>query len=224
MSEKKKAVSITSLGVEFKKTKSEKIFKEIYERLKTGVINYYSNFGKDHQVVEDAYDEAMISIWRDIDKLDVENYSISTNVYMKTKQHIIRDNIRTVRSCGENSSMLLESPEIIDNVLINNQKSGNAIILGKHAKYQQHMNEVVAISAEDSFIEEETSEMFWSAIKQCKFYEIIYDHYYHGLKYKELSEKYGVEIQIIKNRIHHGKKQIKNILNKEYENISKIFD
>ena len=220
---KKKAMPISALGLEFKKTKSEKLFKAIYDRLKTGVIQYYSNFGKDHQIVEDAYDEAMISIWRDIDKIDVENYSISTNVYMKTKQHIIRDNIRTSRSCGDAGGIFVDSPDVVDNILANNLNGGNTIILGKHAKYQTHMNELIAKSEEDLFIKEEEITNFWNSVDKSKFSDMIKDHYCEGLKYKELSEKYGVEIQIVKNRIHHGKKQIKKILNNDYEKVSKIF-
>jgi RNA polymerase sigma factor (sigma-70 family) len=222
---KEKAMPITALGLEFKKTKSEKLFKLIYDRLKHGVIQYYSNFGKDHQLVEDAYNEAMISIWRDIDKLDVKNYSISTNVYMKTRQHIIKDNIRTTRSCGNAGGIFVDSPDIVDNLLANNLNSGNSIILGKHAKYQEHMNTLVGKSEEELFIKEEEITNFLNFIDKCNFSDIIKDHYIEGLKYKELSEKYDIEIQIVKNRIHHGKKQIKKkILNTNYEKVSKIFD
>lgn len=220
----KRRKPITTLGVEFKKTKSEKIFKEIYERVKPGVINYYSTFGKNHQLVEDAFEEAMISVWRDIDKLDVENFSISTNIYMKTRQHIIRDNIRTLRVCGESIDSMGESSEMAENILVNNHNSGNTIILGKHSKYQEYVNEVYCSSVEETFIVSEANQAFWDTVKKCKYFDVIYDHYFHGLKYKELCEKYNIDMQTVKNHIHHGKNQIKKILNIEYENIYKIFD
>ena len=218
---KSKLTPINVLGEEFKKTKSEKAFKEIYDRLRGGVINYYANFGKDHQIVEDAYNEAMISFWTNIDKLDIENFSVSTNIYLKTKQGIIRHNLKKERTTGSNNDFLQENSEVCDNVSYNSEQ---AIVTGKHGKYVDAINNRVSQSHEDDFIQEESINMFWQIVKSAKFYDIVYDHYYNGLKYKELAEKYGVDIQIIKNRIFHGKKQIKELITKEYEEISKIFD
>jgi len=215
-----KLTPINTLGAEFKRTKSEKAFKEIYDRLRGGVINYYSNFGKDHQIVEDSYNEAMISFWANIDKLDIVNYSVSTNVYLKTKQSIIRHNLKKERATGNGSDFMQENSEISDNISFTNVD----VASGKHGKYINAINSRVTLSDEDVYIDNETRNIFWSLVKKAKFFEIVYDHYYNGLKYKELANKYNIEIQIVKNRIFHGKKQIKQILTKEYEEISKIFD
>jgi len=215
-----KLTPINTLGAEFKRTKSEKAFKEIYDRLRGGVINYYSNFGKDHQIVEDSYNEAMISFWANIDKLDIVNYSVSTNVYLKTKQSIIRHNLKKERSTGSGGGHLQETSDISDNISFAN----NDIANGKHAKYVNAINSRITISDEDVYIDAESRHIFWSLVKKAKFFDIVYDHYYNGLKYKELADKYKIEIQIVKNRVFHGKKQIKQILKKEYAEISKIFD
>lgn len=216
-----KRLPINALGAEFKKTKSEKAFKEIYERLREGVIKYYSNFGKDHQIVEDAYNEAMISFWVNIDKLDIENYSVSTNIYLKTSQSIMKQNSSKIKTTGEGDETIYKSKE--EQASISNHNSSN-IVVGKHGKYVDAINTKVSESYEDEYIKREDIKLFWNVIRSAKFYDIIYDHYYNGLKYKELATKYEVDIQIVKNRIFHGKKQIKELLKKEYEEISKIFD
>ena len=66
--------------------------------------------------------------------------------------------------------------------------------------------------------------MFWDLLKNAKFYDIMYDHYFNGLKYKELSEKYNVDMHIVKNRIFHGKKQAEQLLNNNYEETYTIFN
>lgn len=207
-----KKKSLTLLGKEFKSTKSEKSFKELYERLQRGVINYYSNFGKDRQLIEDAYEEAMVSIWANIDKLDVENYSISTSVYMKTKQCIIKANNKKVKTTGEGGLSFNENGEnwTLDGTIYNNSIDSSNIV--KVDKYQEYMCNRVHKSQEDIYIETELLDEFWSMAKKCRFYNEIYDFYFNGFSHKELSNKYGVEIQIIKNRIFHGKKEIKQIL------------
>ena len=215
-----KLTPINTLGAEFKRTKSEKAFKEIYDRLRRGVINYYSNFGKDHQIVEDSYNEAMISFWANIDKLDIVNYSVSTNVYLKTKQSIIRHNLKKERATGSGNDFMQENSEISDNISFSNDDAVN----GKYGKYANAINSRVTLSDEDVYIDNESRNVFWALVRKAKFFDIVYDHYYNGLKYKELADKYNIEIQIVKNRVFHGKKQIKQILIKEYEEISQIFD
>lgn len=184
-----KKTNIKQLGRDFQKTKSQKIFKQIFDSCKPGVVNYYSKFKENSiEMIEDAYNETMISIWNDIDKIDVNTYSISTMIYLKTKQKLIRN------SSKEN---LTESYSIDAHTL--NKVHENSI-------------EPIISDIENEFIEDEKINTFWNSIKDVVgngiTYTILYDTYVNNLSGKDIAKKYNINTQIIANRIFQAKKKL----------------
>ena len=169
-------VNIKELGIQFKETKSEKKFKELFDTCKTSVINYYKNFDNPLEVLEDAYNETMISIWNDIDKFDVEKYSISTMIFLKMKQNLIR-HYKSVG--GQYNNIDIDDP-VNTNIVNDNSNS-----------------EELSYDIQDDYIKDESVNELWDGIKIVLGNEIsynyLYEKYANQMKTKEIAKKYDTK-------------------------------
>ena len=186
-----KRVSIAELGRRFKETKSEKTFKQLFEICKPTAINYFKQFNNPEEILEDAFNETMISIWNDIDKLDVENYSISTMIFLRMKQNLIRQYKKTG---GQNNSLDIDESSVIS--LVNSEDND------------------LTYDIEDDYIENENIDSFWSNVKTILnndiSYNIMYDKYVNNLKSKDIAKKYDTKLQNVLNRIFNAKKKLES--------------
>jgi RNA polymerase sigma factor (sigma-70 family) len=193
-----KKVNIKQLGIEFKRTKSEKTFKQLFDACKPGTIAYYKKFQNPIELLEDCYNETFIAIWNDIDKYDVEKYSISTMIYLKMKQNIIR-HYKSVG--GQFQSVDIDDPIVVNKVIT------------------QDMDEMT-YNLEEDYIADESVDTLWSSIKTIlnneTSYNILYDKYANNMKSKEIADKYETKLQNVLNRIFNAKKKIES--NKEIYN------
>lgn len=195
-----KKLNISQLGRDFQKTKSQKTFKQIFDLCKPGIMNHYKKFNNSVEAIEDAYNESMISIWADIDKLDVTKYSISTMIYLKTKQKLIRANKLAQDSAETSYSM------------------ENASTLYKvHAESDELVSNV-----EEEYIVDENVATLWDSVKDLLdddlSYNILYDTFVEKLSGKDIADKYNVNTQTVANRIFQAKKKIgkANTIKDEY--------
>ena len=196
-------MSIKELGILFKETKDEIVFTEIYERLKRGVIGYYTSFGKTQQIVEDAFHSAMVSIWTDIDKLNVDQYSISTTIYLKTKQNIIRQNASRAKSTGDGGEMFGEEYALTP---MGGTEYYRPQAMVQHMNAQKfHDFNLIEHSAEISLIKREKVFSLMNVLEHTKFGDYLRRHYFGELRYHEMAKEDNVPIQTIKNRIYFGK-------------------
>jgi len=183
-------VNIKALGIKFKETKSEKTFKELFDACKPGTINYYQQFNNPIELLEDCYNETLISIWNDIDKLDVEKYSISTMIYLKMKQNLIRHYKGTG---GQFSNCDIDDPAITNQVM--SEDKGDLIF-----DLQEH------------YIKDESIDTLWNNIKTIldneTTFNILYDKYANNMNSKEIAVKYDTKVQNVLNRIFNAKKKI----------------
>tara|TARA_R110000737_G_scaffold210872_1_gene228463 strand:- start:5597 stop:6193 length:597 start_codon:yes stop_codon:yes gene_type:complete len=186
-----KKVNIKELGREFKRTKSEKTFKQLFDACKPSVVNNFKKFNNPIELIEDCYNETLISIWNDIDKFDVEKYSISTMIFLKMKQNIIR-HYKSVG--GQYSKMDIEDPHVNNTVM--SEDTGNLVY-----------------DIQEEYIRDENIETLWSNIKTVlnneKSFDILYDKYAKNMKTNELAEKYETNPQNVLNRIFNAKKKLK---------------
>jgi RNA polymerase sigma-70 factor (ECF subfamily) len=68
------------LAIEFKKTKSERVYNELYKKIKPGLWNYVNNIVKDPMATEDITSTTLTKIYFKIDQYD-ESYQITTWAY-----------------------------------------------------------------------------------------------------------------------------------------------
>jgi len=183
-----KKTNISQLGRDFKETKSEKLFKQLFDLCKPGVINYYQKYGNSVESIEDAYNESMISIWTDIDKLDVEKYSISTMIYLKTRQKLIR----TIDKENSNNTFSMDSNNLTNKI---------------HNEAPETISDL-----QEEYIEDENIDTFWGNVRDILdddiSYNILYDTFVEKLSGKDIAEKYTVNTQTVANRIFQAKKKI----------------
>ena len=186
-------VNIKQLGIQFKETKSEKKFKLLFDTLKPSVINYYKKFDNPVQVLEDAFNEAMISIWNDIDKIDVVKYSISTMIYLKVKQNIIR----YYKSTGGQFSKYDIDDPIVSNMVISDKNISE---------------DSYTYDLQEDFIKNESINTLWDSIKILldneTSYNMLHDKYCNQMKTKEIAKKYDTKLQNVLNRIFNAKKKL----------------
>jgi len=185
-------VNIKSLGLKFQETKSEKTFKQLFDACKPGAIKYYLKFNNPLELLEDCYNETLIAIWNDIDKYDVKKYSISTMIYLKMKQNIIR-HYKNVG--GQYQNLDIDEPSVTNKVLA--QESGDNIF-----------------DLQQEYIKDESVETLWCSIKTILnndiSYNILYDKYANNMKSKEIADKYDTKLQNVLNRIFNAKKKIES--------------
>ncbi len=202
MTKVRKKVNIKELGIELKATRSEKVFKELYDSCKKSVINYYLQYdGNSEEMLKDCYNESMIAIWNGIHKYDVEKYSISTMIYLKTKQEIIR----------RNKEMQGKFRMDIDDPIVNN------IVVSE--------NDDSTYDMQEDYIKDESAVQLWESVREIldndMNFNLLYDKYNNNMSTKDLASKYNTKEQNVLNRIFNSKKKIteneNNIYNEFYQ-------
>ena len=66
--------SLKELGIEFKETRSERVFTDLYHRLKPGLTNYVFQIVKDYDMSNHIVSSVMSEVYNKIDK-----YSLKRN-------------------------------------------------------------------------------------------------------------------------------------------------
>lgn len=193
-------VDIKQLGIQFQESKSEKAFKALFVACEKGVHNKFLQFGNSIELIEDCYNETMISIWNDIDKFDVHTYSISTMIYMKMTQNIIR-HYKSVG--GQFTKCDIDDPIIVNKVVTENMGD-------------------FTFDLQDDFIRDENVDTLWNSIEQVldneTNFKFLYDKYARNMSTKDIATKYGTLPQNVLNRVFNAKKKLES--NKQnYKNL-----
>ena len=76
-----KEKNIQVLAENFIRTRNEREFNPLYERVKPGVLNHCYNILKDFELAEDAFLNAMSKVWQKIEQYDSERGNFSTWCY-----------------------------------------------------------------------------------------------------------------------------------------------
>lgn len=75
-----KSKTYKELALEFKKTKSERVYNELYKKMKPGLWSYIFNIVKDSDVADDITSTTLTKIYTKIDQYD-DSYQITTWAY-----------------------------------------------------------------------------------------------------------------------------------------------
>jgi len=75
-----KTKTYKELAIEFKKTRSEKTYNELYHKMRPGLWNYVNNIVKDPNVADDIVSTTLTTVYLKIDQYD-ESYQITTWAY-----------------------------------------------------------------------------------------------------------------------------------------------
>ena len=196
-----KEKNLQELGVEFKTTGSEKAFTELYKRLKPGLESYVG------KIMKTQYDiDTIISTTFSIAHEKIHQYNpewhISTWVYR----------IAYTATCMELRNRKKEALVRISE--LEDTDNGSSFSKIEYDFLGEYKDDLVLGEEKDSY--EKKIQYLQKVIREMpeKFKTVLIDRYYNNLKYEEISDKYKLPLQTVKNRIFKAKIILKEKLEK----------
>jgi len=190
-----KQLSYRELSENFIKSKSEKDYNELYQRVKPGLRNYISNVVKDVNATEDVLTNTLTKMWTKIDQYN-PSYQITTWLYRIAfneclgwiRQRNSKYSIETMKEYGI---------EISDQYA---HTSARDLLIENETKTESDWYE------EDDYLQARY-ELALANIESLKpmYKEIIEDRLLNNMKYEDIAAKHNLPLQTIKNRIRRGK-------------------
>lgn len=191
--------NLQELGLEFKNTGSDQSFTELYNRLKPGLLKYVSKIIKNPSDVDVIVANTFATVHEKIHQYNPE-WHISTWVYR----------IAYTSACMElrnrKRDSLIHFSELEDN---ENKNSISKLEFDLLGEFKDHLVDGEEVEEKEKVIIK-LHELLESLPE--KFKAVLLDRYYNNLKYEEISEKYNLPLQTIKNRIFRAKVILKEKL------------
>lgn len=207
-------MTIQELAIDYLETRSEKSFSLLYKRLYPNLRNYTKNFLTSYckANLSDNIDDIISTVWfKVINNINDYNkiWNFSTWVYAICKNELLHEKQNIFKFVH------------LDN--LNSEDSENKIS-------QENWLSTYAVNKEDVYIDEIDIEQREKTDEINKLYKmtlnailnlpeeyksIIIDREIYHMKYKEISEKYDMNIDTVKSRIKLGRSKIKDKIIKE---------
>ena len=188
-------VSYRELAENFIKTRSEKDYKVLYDKIKPGLENYVFNVVKDNEAKDDIVTNTLTKLWTKADQYDPQ-YQITTWLYRIAfneclgyiRQRNKKRSIDALRDSGIEVSRYYARTSAKDLLVEMEYKS------------------------EEDFYEEDNELMnrYEQALKGIEnlkpmYKGILEDRLLNNMKDEDIADKYNLPLQTIKNRIRRGK-------------------
>lgn len=190
-----KEKNIQVLAENFIRTRNEKEFNPLYERVKPGVLNHCYNILKDFELAEDAFLNAMSKVWQKIEQYDTERGNFSTWCYniarneslllLKSRKKYISQSPDEMEYTSAKSEEKNPSYNIEDDPLWEFLSGGNDI----DDIYEQVIDEIKELDP--------------------LYRDIMIDREINGMKYKDIADKYGIKKRSIATRIRRARTKIR---------------
>ena len=170
----------------------------LYNRVKPGLVRYISNIIKDSEVAEDIAVNTLIKMWTKIDQYNPE-FQITTWLY----RIAMNEALGYIRERNKSTSM----DRLRDDFGVEVNSSGAL----ESTSIQDLMEEAEMRTEMDFYNEEEELtdryEAALTAIRNLKplYRDILVDRLINNMKYKDIADKYDIELQTVKNRIRRGR-------------------
>jgi RNA polymerase sigma-70 factor (ECF subfamily) len=192
----KKDTSYRELSEKFIQSRSEKDYIALYKKVKPGLRSYILNVVKDKDATEDILVNTLTKMWTKIDQYDPQ-YQITTWLYRIAFNESLgwirqRNRKYSIDGMREYGVEITESNNL--------SHSAQDLLIEYHSMSEQ------------DYLDEETDLMqqYASALESIQdlqplYRGIIEDRLLNHMKYEDISEKYNLPLQTIKNRIRRGK-------------------
>lgn len=188
--------SLKELGQKFYETRSEKVFTDLYHRIRPGLYNYVYQILKDHDLTNHVVSAVMTTVYNKIDTYDPK-WHISTWIYRIAYTAACME-IRYKKAARTTPMSYFENSE--------NKNWVSQIEFESIDGYKD-----ILIQAEDE-AEEKSNNLRLRKIVQDlpeEYRHVIYEKFFNDLKYDEIAQKLEIPLHTVKNRISRGKKLIK---------------
>ena len=190
-----KEKNIQVLAENFIRTRNEREFNPLYERVKPGVLNHCYNILKDFELAEDAFLNAMAKVWQKIEQYDSERGNFSTwcyNIARNESLLLLKSRKRYISQTGDEMEYVSAKSEeknpsynIEDDPLWDFLSGGNDI----DDMYEQVIDEIKDLDP--------------------LYRDIMIDREINGMKYKDIADKYGIKKRSIATRIRRARTKIR---------------
>lgn len=190
------------LAIEFKKTRSEKIYNELYHKMRPGLWNYVNNIVKDPIIADDIVSTTLTTVYLKIDQYD-ESYQITTWAY----RIAYNECIGWIRFRNKSVSMNVFTDAGVE-----------------PPKKDSDDDNLFGLKTDDEFWEEEnllveqvrlTQEAINALPPMYKGYMV--ERFLNNKSYSDILDimqerERGINLQTVKNRIFRGRKIVKKQL------------
>ena len=196
MAKNNKPDSLKDLGFKFKETRSEKVFTELYGRIRPGLYNYIFQVVKDHDDTENLISYVMSTVYNKIDTYDPK-WHISTWIYRIAYTSACME-LRYRKARKTTNMSVLEMSE-------------NKNLLSKiEFESMDSYKDVLEIAEEKAEADENTLRLRKLVSQLPDEYRVVIEEkFFNDLKYEEIAQKLDIPLHTVKNRISRGKRIIK---------------
>jgi RNA polymerase sigma-70 factor, ECF subfamily len=197
------------LALEFKNTRSEKAYTELYSKMKTGLWNYVNNIVKDKDVADDITSTTLTRVYNLIDQYD-ESFQITTWAY----RIAYNDCVGYLRFRNRRISMNAFSDNGIDVNSSSGKLSFQEVVHDdpEHLSVEQrHLNDDVVLNEQFEIAKVAINAL--PPMYRPYLYEVLINEksYLEILDIMKEREK-DINLQTVKNRIFRGRKIVKKQL------------
>ena len=187
--------SYRELAENFTKSRSEKDYKILYDRIKPGLENYVFNVVKDNEAKDDIVTNTLTKMWTKIDQYDPQ-YQITTWLY----RIAFNECLGWIRQRNRKRSIDALQDSGIEVSRYYARTSAKDLLVEMEYKSEQDW-----IDEDDDLMNR--YEMALKGINDLKpmYRGILEDRLLNNMKYEDIAKKYDLPLQTIKNRIRRGK-------------------
>ncbi len=190
--------SYRELAENFIKTRSERDYKILYDKIKPGLETYVFNVVKDNEAKDDIVTNTLTKLWTKADQYDPQ-YQITTWLY----RIAFNECLGWIRQRNKKRS--------IDAL----QDSGIEVSRYYARTSARDLLVEMEYKSEEDYLEEDNELMnrYESALRGIEnlkpmYKGILEDRLLNNLKYEDIATKHDLTLQTIKNKIHSGKAHI----------------
>jgi len=190
-----KQLTYRQLSENFIKSKSEKDYGALYQRVKPGLRNYIRNVVKDNEATEDILTNTLTKMWTKIDQYDPK-YQITTWLY----RIAFNECLGWIRQRNTKYSLDAMKEYGIEVSEQYGHTSARDLLIETEMKTEQDWYD------EDNALTTRY-ELALKNINDLKpmYRVIIEDRLINNMKYEDIATKHKLPLQTIKNRIRRGK-------------------
>ena len=199
-----KEISYRQLSENFIKSKSERDYNALYNRVKPGLRNYIYNVVKDNEATDDILTNTLTKMWTKIDQYD-PSYQITTWLY----RIAFNECLGWIRQRNRKYSIDAMKEYGIEVSEHYSHTSAHDLLIE-----MEHKTELDFIEEDQAIMD--SYELALKAINDLKpmYREILEDRLLNDMKYEDIAVKYNVPLQTVKNRIRRGKILIQESMTK----------
>lgn len=198
---KKKQDSLKDLGIKFKETRSEKVFTELYYRLRPGLFNYVNGILNKSEETDHVISLVMSVVYNKIDKYDPK-WHISTWIYRiaYTEACMMIRYRKAAKTTPMSQFENSENKNWISKIEYDS--------IENHADHLIQQEEYAEYNAELSKMKKIVNSL------PEEYKSVIEEKFFNDLKYDEIAEKLNIPLHTVKNRVARGKRFIKEMYEK----------